>query len=173
MNVEEMQQCVRSFLFAQDSGYASGDWREMKTSAHFFINESTLPLNIVLYDDGERIEIVDRTNTHSVQAANTDELLHFLGAHVPTGARLDDLRRAEETALDERDRLEAVRLTRMDAAEACVQAEDVARLAVIVADSMSRNLDVITVSGRQSLTRKTLHMLQLALEAALPAPTEY
>jgi len=177
MNLQEMQQCVRDYLFAPGSGYASGDWREMRSSGHFFINESSLrmPLHIVLYDDGERVEIEEHGagGKTVISVANQDELRRFLAARVPTGARLEELRRAASISLEQRDRLESMRFARIRAADACVQPEDIARFAASISDSMRRNLDVITVSGRQSLARRTLYMLELALEAALPTPTEY
>jgi len=172
-----MQQCVRDYLFAHDSGYTCGDWREMRASAYFFINESSLrtPLNIVLYDDGERVEIVERSGCDKTtkSVANADELWRFLASHVPVGEQLEGLRRAAKDSLDAQVRIEAVRNARVKTAEACVQPEDVARLAGIIADSMKRSLQVITVTGRQSLIRKTMFMLELSLDAALPAPTEY
>jgi hypothetical protein len=171
-------QCVRDYLFAPKSGYACSDWREMKTLAHFlFINESPLvrlPLQIALRDD-DSVEIMERSGgvTHTLRVANPVELLRFLAAHVPTGGRLAEHRHAARVAIEERDKLEAVRFARVKAAEECVQPEDVSRLVATVSDSMRNNLDVITVTGRASLMRKTLYMVQLALEAALPAPTEY
>ena len=172
-----MQQCVRGYLFAPGSGYALGDWREMSSCAHFFINESSvrMPLHIVLYDDCERVEIVERSrgDTHVVRVANADELLRFLGSHVPTGPQLEYHRSVEQSFINERDQLEAIRLVHIEAAEACVMPEDVARLAATVADSMRVNLQVISCAGRRNVVNKTLYMLRLALEASLPAPTEF
>ena len=54
-----------------------------------------------------------------------------------------------------------------------MQAEDVAQFAAMIASAVRNNLNVVTVSGRQSLIRKTVYMVQATLEAALPAPTEY
>ena len=177
MDPMEMQQRVRDFLHASGSGYANGDWREMQSSAYFFINESSyrVPMNFVLYDDGERIEIIEgrRGGTHAARVTNANELHDFLAAHVPTGGRLEELRRAANATAYEQERIEAVRLAHVKATEACVRADDVAQFAAMIACAMRNNLNVVTVSGRQSLIRKTVYMVQATLEAALPAPTEY
>ena len=173
----EMQQRVRDFLRAPGSGYTDGDWREMQSSAYFFINESSyrVPMNIVLYDDGERIEIVEgkKGGTHVSRVTNANELYDFLAARVPTGGRLEELRRAANAIAFDQERIEAVRLARVKDAEACVRAEDVAHFVATVTAAVRTNVTVVTVTGRQSLIRKALYMVQATLEAALPAPTEY
>ena len=164
MNMNEMQQCVRSYLFAEGSGYTADDWREMSSSAYFFINKSSIrvPLHIVLYDDCERVEVAEHNGVDKtvISVTNADELCSFLTAQGPTGELLDSIRRA-------------VKLAHIEAAEACVLPEDVTRLAAAIAELMRANLEVVSCTGRRNVINKALYMLKLTLEATLPMPTEF
>ena len=164
MNMNEMQQCVRGYLFAEGSGYTADDWSEMSSSAYFFINKSSIrvPLHIVLYDDCERVEVAEHNGVDKtvISVTNAEELCSFLTAQVPTGERLDSIRRA-------------VKLEHIEAAEACVLPEDVTRLAAAIAELMRANLEVVSCTGRRNVVNKALYMLKLTLEATLPMPTEF
>ena len=171
MNMNEMQQCVRSYLFAEGSGYTADDWREMSSSAYFFINKSSIrvPLHIVLYDDCERVEVAEHNGVDKtvISVTNADELCSSLTAQVPTGERLDAIRRAVK------DSIKSMRLEHIEAAEACVLPEDVTRLAAAIAELMRANLEVVSCTGRRNVVNKALYMLKLTLEATLPMPTEF